>query len=259
MLAPCLGGLSFQPTKSDAVECDHLCNRLTTISFKKRSCEPLRDLPSSFYSGGRPVSPGSLSVMPRVCIVSSPLVPLFSWDAPPRTEAHASIRCLVYPTLHRGRPVLPQPSYAPFFAQFPKLIDPRSAIPCFLYVSSLPTQTTRRLPSPSCLHSIYLLYAHAASPCALTDLDARSALPPQGTYSALNSQCSLNPRRDPHPRLLMPIPSVFLQGRLVSSFIIPHLHLQVRTPTCSPPSVHIHHHGNAVCIKAPSYPPFFRV
>jgi hypothetical protein len=114
MLAPCLGGLSFQPTKSDAVECDRLCNRLTTISFKKRSCEPLRDLPSSFYSGGRPVSPrlsvihwappciavfmrtfpkliSSRSVMPCVCIVSSPLVPLFSWDAPPRTETHASI------------------------------------------------------------------------------------------------------------------------------------------------------------------------
>ncbi|KAJ7723706.1 hypothetical protein B0H14DRAFT_3900161 [Mycena olivaceomarginata] len=173
MLAPCLGGLSFQPTKSDAVECDRLCNRLTTISFKKRSCEPLRDLPSSFYSGGRPVSLrlsvihwAPPSVMPRVCIVSSPLVPLFSWDAPPRTEAHASIRCLVY---------------------------------------------------PHCTEAAPSFRSHLGPPAP-------------GNLLRPNSQCSLNPRRDPHPRLLMPIPSVFLQGRLVSSFIIPHLHLQVPDP-----------------------------
>ncbi|KAJ7825182.1 hypothetical protein B0H14DRAFT_3874555 [Mycena olivaceomarginata] len=225
MLAPCLGGLSFQPTKSDAVECDSLCNRLTTISFKKMSREPLRDLPSSFYSGGCPVPPrlsvihwAPPSVMPRLyCLFAARTSLQLGRSAP-------------------GLPVLPQPSYAPFFAQFPKLIDPRSAIPCFLYVSaraSLPTRTTRRLPSPSCLRSISLLYAHAASPRPVR-------LPPQGTYSALNSQCSLNPRRDPHPRLLIPIPSV-------------------RILTCSPPSVHIHHHGNAACIKAPSYPSFFRV
>ncbi|KAJ7323617.1 hypothetical protein DFH08DRAFT_348580 [Mycena albidolilacea] len=49
--------------------------------------------------------------------------------------------------------------------------------------------------------------------------------------------CSLHPRRDPHHRLLMPIPSVFLQG------VDPHLF----STQC------IHHHGNAACIKAPSY------
>jgi hypothetical protein len=131
---------------------------------------PLRDLSSSFYSDGHRIPLGDLAILslsgslmhcappcaavlmrntfPKLISSRSVIPRLYCLFATctslqlGRSAPYRNARFHPLPRVpHRGRPVLPQPSYAPFVTHaFPKLIDPRSGIPCFLCLrrASLP-------------------------------------------------------------------------------------------------------------------------